>query len=80
MEIYLLNTGSTTHLFIPPGWNLPYYAPRKRSLTLLENTPQVQRIRESMVATTTHVYLNTGTFGPLPYCVIQAMQERMQSE
>lgn len=33
-----------------------------------------------MPATTAHAYLNTGTFGPLPTCVVQAMQERMQAE
>ena len=40
----------------------------------------LQRIRQEMPATTSHVYLNTGTFGPLPACVIQAMQERLDSE
>jgi len=33
-----------------------------------------------MPAATSRIYLNTGTFGPLPACVIQAMQERMQYE
>src|SRR6266487_4709471 len=33
-----------------------------------------------MPATTAHIYLNTGTFGPLPACAIQAMQERLQVE
>jgi L-cysteine/cystine lyase len=33
-----------------------------------------------MPATTSHIYLNTGTFGPLPDCVIQAMQEHIQAE
>ena len=40
----------------------------------------LQRIRQEMPATTSHIYLNTGTFGPLPACVIQAMQERLDSE
>ncbi len=40
----------------------------------------LQRIRQEMPATTSHVYLNTGTFGPLPACVISAMQERLDSE
>lgn len=40
----------------------------------------LQRIRQAMPAATSHVYLNTGTFGPLPACVIQAMQERLESE
>jgi len=33
-----------------------------------------------MPATTAHIYLNTGTFGPLPTCVTQSMQERLQAE
>ena len=40
----------------------------------------LQRIRQEMPATTSHLYLNAGTFGPLPACVIQAMQERLDSE
>ncbi len=40
----------------------------------------VQRIRQEMPATTAHLYLNTGTFGPLPNCVSQTMQERIQFE
>ncbi len=39
-----------------------------------------QRIRAEMPATTAHTYLNTGTFGPLPNCVIQAMEERLHAE
>ncbi len=40
----------------------------------------VQRIRQEMPVTTSHLYLNTGTFGPLPNCVALAMQERIQYE
>ncbi|HVB76106.1 MAG TPA: aminotransferase class V-fold PLP-dependent enzyme [Ktedonobacteraceae bacterium] len=40
----------------------------------------LQRIRQEMPATTAHIYLNAGTFGPLPVCVTHAMQERMQQE
>ncbi len=40
----------------------------------------LQRIRQELPATTSHIYLNTGTFGPLPDCVIQAIQERIQDE
>ena len=43
-------------------------------LTLLE------QIRQQMPATTSHIYLNTGTFGPLPDCVIKAMQECIQND
>ncbi|WP_069801236.1 aminotransferase class V-fold PLP-dependent enzyme [Thermogemmatispora onikobensis] len=41
---------------------------------------RLQAIREAMPATTAHTYLNTGTFGPLPRCVIEAMHERLQEE
>ncbi len=33
-----------------------------------------------MPATTSRIYMNAGTFGPLPACVASAMQERMQQE
>ena len=40
----------------------------------------VQHIRQEMPATTAHTYLNTGTFGPLPTCAMQAMQEYLTSQ
>jgi L-cysteine/cystine lyase len=40
----------------------------------------IERIRQGLPATTTSLYLNTGTFGPLPVCSVQAMQQQMQSE
>ncbi len=40
----------------------------------------IQSIRQEMPATTAHIYLNTGTFGPLPACAIQAMQDHLQAE
>ena len=40
----------------------------------------LERIRQQMPATTSHIYLNAGTFGPLPDCVIQAMQECIQND
>jgi L-cysteine/cystine lyase len=46
----------------------------------LPDLTHLQRIRQEMPATTSHLYLNTGTFGPLPACVIQAMQERLDRE
>jgi len=46
----------------------------------LPDFTHVQRIRQEMPATTAHLYLNTGTFGPLPNCVSQTMQERIQFE
>jgi L-cysteine/cystine lyase len=46
----------------------------------LSDLTHLQLIRQEMPATTSHIYLNTGTFGPLPTCVTQAMQERIQGE
>ena len=40
----------------------------------------LQHIRQEMPATTSRIYLNTGTFGPLPTCVIVAIQEQLQNE
>lgn len=40
----------------------------------------IARIRHELPATTRQIYLNTGTFGPLPACAIQAMQQQMQNE
>jgi L-cysteine/cystine lyase len=46
----------------------------------LPDLTHLQRIRQEMPAATSHIYLNAGTFGPLPNCVVQAMQERIQDE
>ena len=46
----------------------------------MQDLTHIQYIRQEMPATTGHIYLNTGTFGPLPACVIQAMQEHLQTE
>jgi L-cysteine/cystine lyase len=46
----------------------------------LPDLTHLEHIRQQMPATTSHIYLNTGTFGPLPDCVIQAIQEHIQSE
>lgn len=40
----------------------------------------IDRIRQELPATTSHIYLNTGTFGPLPTRAVQAMQQRMQRD
>ncbi len=40
----------------------------------------IERLRSELPAVNQHIYLNTGTFGPLPTCVIQAMHERVQAE
>lgn len=66
--ILYLSTDTTTHSVV-----------HRRSPGLSDLT-HLQRIRQEMPATTSHLYLNTGTFGPLPGCVVQAMQERMQDE
>jgi L-cysteine/cystine lyase len=46
----------------------------------LSDLTHLQQIRQEMIATTSSIYLNAGTFGPLPACVPAAMQERMQQE
>ncbi len=40
----------------------------------------LEQIRQQMPTTTSHIYLNTGTFGPLPDCVTQAMQECIRND
>jgi len=40
----------------------------------------IDRIRQELPATTSHLYLNTGTFGPLPTRAVQMMQQRMQRD
>lgn len=40
----------------------------------------LQRVRQEMPATTSRIYLNTGTFGPLPTCAVQAMQQYLQDQ
>src|SRR5260221_498829 len=54
--------------------------PSSRRSCPLPDLTQIQYIRQEMPATTAHIYLNTGTFCPLPACAIQAMQERIQAE
>ena len=46
----------------------------------MSDLSKIEYIRQSMPATTAHMYLNTGTFGPLPECALQAMQEHMQRD
>ena len=40
----------------------------------------IERIRQELPATKTRLYLNAGTFGPLPACSVQVMQQQMQNE
>ena len=46
----------------------------------MSDLTHLERIRQQMPATTSHIYLNAGTFGPLPDCVTQAMQECIQND
>ncbi len=46
----------------------------------MSDLTHLQHIRQEMPATTSRIYMNAGTFGPLPACVVSAMQERMQQE
>ncbi len=46
----------------------------------LSTLTESQRVRQEMPATTSCIYLNAGTFGPLHHCVTEAMQQRMQAE
>lgn len=47
---------------------------------MLNTITPLQQIREEMPATTRCLYFNTGTFGPLPRCSAQAIQERIWKE
>jgi L-cysteine/cystine lyase len=40
----------------------------------------VARIRQELPATTSRIYLNAGTFGPLPIRAVEAMHQHMQRE
>lgn len=46
----------------------------------MQNLTHIERIRQEMPATTSRIYLNTGTFGPLPARVMQEMQQQVQDE
>jgi L-cysteine/cystine lyase len=49
-------------------------------LSDLSNSTLLQQIRQEMPATTEHVYLNTGTFGPMPSCVIKTMEAYLEQD
>lgn len=40
----------------------------------------IHQIRQEMPAVTSRLYFNAGTFGPMPTCVVQAMQEYLRKE
>jgi L-cysteine/cystine lyase len=46
----------------------------------LSDSTLLQHIRQAMPAAASRLYFNAGTFGPLPACAIQAMQERIQDD
>jgi L-cysteine/cystine lyase len=46
----------------------------------LSDLTHLQRVRQEMPATLEQIYLNSGTFGPLPTSAIQAMQQRTEAE
>ncbi|HEV2655088.1 MAG TPA: aminotransferase class V-fold PLP-dependent enzyme [Ktedonobacteraceae bacterium] len=46
----------------------------------MSDLTHLQRVRQEMPATLEQIYLNSGTFGPLPSRVIQAMQQRTEGE
>jgi len=46
----------------------------------LTDQSHIRRIRQEMPAATARLYLNTGTFGPLPTCAVQAMQDYLNMQ
>ena len=46
----------------------------------MSDLTHLQKIRQELPAVQLQHYLNTGTFGPLPGIVIQAIEERLQTE
>ena len=63
-------------------YNNNLYQNQQRSLELPDQThdTHIHRIRQEMPATTSQLYFNAGTFGPLPTSALQAMQQRLQGE
>ncbi len=49
-------------------------------MSSMTNLSHIQRIRQDMPAATSRIYLNNGTFGPMPVGIVEAMQERLQYE
>lgn len=46
----------------------------------MSDLSHIGRIRQELPATTVRIYLNTGTFGPLPTHAVQVMQQHMQRD
>lgn len=40
----------------------------------------IDLIRQTLPSVTAQIFLNTGSFGPIPECVVEAMQQRMHTE
>jgi L-cysteine/cystine lyase len=52
----------------------------KQGGSTVGSEPKIAMIREQMPAVTRYVYLNTGTFGPLPRIAVEAMESCQQVE
>ncbi|BCL84347.1 cysteine lyase [Ktedonobacteria bacterium brp13] len=46
----------------------------------MPTSAHIHLIRQHLPAVTAHIFLNSGSFGPIPDCVVQAMHERMLTE
>ena len=46
----------------------------------MPDSTHIERLRQELPATRQRLYLNTGTFGPLPACSVEAMQQSLQSD
>lgn len=46
----------------------------------MSDLTHLRRVRQKMPTTLKQIYLNNGTFGPLPACVSQTMQKRIRAE
>lgn len=46
----------------------------------MPDSTHIERLRQELPAMRQRLYLNTGTFGPLPTCSVQAMQQYLQDE
>ena len=49
-------------------------------MTTVANHSHIQHMRQAMPAATSRIYLNNGTFGPMPTGVVEEMQARLQYE
>lgn len=75
--IYFKDRLRPAYFYYPSSFKLHI---RSYILSSTTNLSHIQRIRQEMPAATSRIYLNNGTFGPMPTGVVQAMQERLQYE